>query len=200
MTTPIKHPRCAWPKEDPLMIHYHDHEWGVPLYDDNKLFEFIVLDAFQAGLSWKTILHRREGFRTAFSGFDVKKISKYSEKDITRLLADERIIRNKQKILATVKNATAFLEIQKEFGGFHHFIWQFTNNKTILNGWKSEKDVPARTAESDAMSKALRERGFGFAGSTICYAFMQAAGMVNDHVVHCFRHSQLTGRSTSHKK
>ncbi len=186
--------RCPWPAEDSLMIHYHDNEWGVPLHDDNKLFEFFVLDAFQAGLSWRTILHKRENFRKAFDNYKIKKIANYSKKDFNRLLSDAGIIRNRQKIEAAINNAQKFLEVQKEFGSFDKYIWQFTNNKTIHNKWKSIKELPAKTLESDTMSKSLKEKGFKFVGSTICYAFMQASGMVNDHLVTCFRYKQVNQR------
>lgn len=179
---------CNWPGNDPLMIEYHDNEWGVPLHDDRKLFEFMVLDAFQAGLSWKTILHRRERFRAAFDNFDVVKISKYGENKIQQLMLDSRIIRNQLKIRSTVTNAQAFLKIQKEFGTFDKYIWQFTGGTTKYNHWTELKQIPAKSAESDAMSKDLIKRGFKFVGSTICYAFMQAAGMVNDHMIYCSRH------------
>lgn len=169
------------------MIRYHDEEWGVPLHDDQKLFEFMVLDAFQAGLSWKTILHRREGFRGAFDDFDPLKIAAYDENKILALMKDTRIIRNQAKIRATVGNARAFLEVQKEFGTFDAYIWKFTGGTTIHNRLASLKEMPVSTPESDAMSKDLKKRGFKFAGSTICYAFMQAAGMVNDHVEGCPR-------------
>jgi len=178
---------CNWPGNDPLMIRYHDEEWGVPLHDDRKLFEFMVLDAFQAGLSWKTILHRREGFRAAFDGFDPEIIAAYDEIKISRLMQDTRIIRNQSKIRSTVGNAQAFLKIRDEFGTFDRYIWQFTNGKTINNILTSLYQTPMKSAESDAMSKDLMKRGFKFVGSTICYAFMQAAGMVNDHLVSCFR-------------
>lgn len=180
--------RCPWPKDDAQMIAYHDTEWGIPVHDDKKHFEFIILDTFQAGLSWKTILHRRNGFRECFADFDVIKVSKFSEKQLQKLLTDERIIRNKLKIYGTVKNAKAFLEIQKEFGSFDKYIWKFVNGKTINNKIKTLKDIRATSAESDAMSKDLRKRGFTFAGSTICYAYMQAAGLVNDHLTECFRY------------
>lgn len=183
--------RCVWPGEDELMINYHDHEWGVPVHDDKKLFEFFVLDAFQAGLSWRTILHKRQNFKKAFANFDIKKVSKFTQKDFDRLILDAGIIRNKLKIHATIINAQKFLEIQKEFGSFDKYIWQFTGHKTIQNNWKSTKDLPAKTSQSDAMSLDLKNRGFKFVGSTICYAFMQAAGMVNDHTIDCFRHKQL---------
>jgi len=179
---------CEWPGNDPLMIRYHDEEWGVPLHDDTKLFEFLVLDAFQAGLSWRTVLHKRENFRRAFDQYDVNKIAAYSEPDIQRLLNDAGIIRNKAKINAAVENARRFLEVQKEFGSFDKYIWQFTEGKTIHNKHKILGDLPASTPLSDAMSNDLRKRGFKFVGTTICYAFMQAAGMVNDHLIQCYRH------------
>ncbi len=183
--------RCSWPGNDELMIHYHDNEWGVPLHDDKKLFEFFVLDAFQAGLSWRTVLYKRENFRKAFDNYNIKKIADYKSKDYNRLLNDAGIIRNRQKIQAAIINAQKFLEVQKEFSSFGRYIWQFTDYKTIHNNWKSIKDLPAKTKESDTISKTLKDRGFKFIGSTICYAFMQAAGMVNDHVVDCFRHKEL---------
>lgn len=183
--------RCEWPKDDELMIAYHDHEWGVPLHDDNKLFEFMVLDAFQAGLSWKTILYKRENFREAFAGFDAGKIAKFNEQKISGLMNDAGIIRNNLKIRATVTNAKEFLKIRKEFGSFDKYIWQFTKGKTITNTWKTIKEIPAKSKESDAMSKDLQGRGFKFVGSTICYAFMQAAGMINDHTTDCFRHKKV---------
>jgi len=182
--------RCPWPSNDDLMIRYHDEEWGVPLHDDRKLFEFLVLDAFQAGLSWKTILHRRENFRKAFDNFDPYKIADYDESDFNRLMNDAGIIRNKAKINGTIKNARAFLLVVKEFGSFDKYIWRFTNYQTIVNHWNDNSQVPASTKESDAMSKDMKKRGFAFCGSTICYAFMQAAGLVNDHLTSCFRYSQ----------
>jgi len=185
---------CNWPGNDTLMMEYHDNEWGVPLHDDQKLFEFMVLDAFQAGLSWKTILHRREGFRKAFENFDPAKIAAYSEDKIQELMQDASIIRNQAKIRATVTNAQTFLKVQKEFGNFDKYIWQFTGGKTIHNELTDLKQTPAKSAESDAMSKDLIKRGFKFVGSTICYAFMQAAGMVNDHMVYCSRNQQYKGK------
>lgn len=176
---------CSWPVGDPLMNEYHDTEWGVPLHDDDKLFEFIVLDAFQAGLSWKTILYRRENFRKALDGFDVNKIALYDEAKIQELMQDASIIRNQAKIRSTVTNAKSFIEIQNEFGSFDTYIWQFTNYKTIENRYETTSEIPARSPESDAMSVALKKRGFKFVGSTICYAFMQAAGMINDHLISC---------------
>jgi DNA-3-methyladenine glycosylase I len=182
---------CEWPSGDELMLKYHDEEWGVPLHDDRKLFEFIILDAFQAGLSWKTILHKRKNFEKAFDNFDVGKIAKYKEAKINKLLNDAGIIRNRLKIHATINNAKAFLKVQKEFGSFDKYIWQFTGGKTIINRHKSLKDIQAKSKESDEMSKDLIERGFKFVGSTICYAFMQAAGIVNDHIVSCHRYKEV---------
>ena len=183
--------RCDWTSTNPLMIKYHDEEWGVPLHNDRKLFEFIILDAFQAGLSWNTIINKRKNFRKAFDNFDPVKISKYDAKKINELLNDAGIIRNKMKVNATIQNAKAFLLLKKEFGSFDKYIWQFTGGKTIVNKWKTLKELPAKTKESDAMSKDLKERGFNFVGSTICYAFMQATGMINDHLVTCFRYKEV---------
>jgi DNA-3-methyladenine glycosylase I len=185
-------PRCAWPS-DPLMIQYHDEEWGVPLHNDRKLFEFMVLDAFQAGLSWKTILNKRENFRKAFDNFDPEIIALYDEEKYNSLLADAGIIRNRAKIRATISNARAFLSVQNEFGSFDKYIWSFVGHKPIINSWKSLSELPAKTEVSDKMSKDLTKRGFKFVGSTICYAFMQAAGMVNDHVTTCFRYREVCG-------
>ena len=176
---------CNWPGQDALMLAYHNHEWGVPLHDDRKLFEFLVLDAFQAGLSWRTILYKRENFRRAFEAFDVYKIALYDEAKIQELMQYASIVRNQGKIRATVGNARAFLQVQAEFGSFDKYIWQFTGGKTIDNHPKCNADIPAKSPESDAMSKDLLKRGFKFVGSTICYAFMQAAGMVNDHLEGC---------------
>jgi DNA-3-methyladenine glycosylase I len=192
MTNDQEKPRCAWITDD-LMRQYHDEEWGVPLHDDRKLFEFMVLDAFQAGLSWKTILNKRENFRRAFDHFDPVKVAAYDEKRYEALLNDAGIIRNRAKISATISNAKAFLKVQEEFGSFDNYIWSFTDHKTITNAWNSLSDLPAKTEISDRMSKDLTKRGFKFVGSTICYAFMQAAGMVNDHVVGCFRYKEVTG-------
>jgi DNA-3-methyladenine glycosylase I len=185
--------RCAWPSS-PISIAYHDREWGVPLKDDRKLFEFLVLDAAQAGLSWEIILRKREGFRAAFDDFDPEKIARYDDKKIKELLGDERIIRNRLKIESAISNARAFLAVQKECGSFARYIWQFVEGKPKINARRSLKDIPATSPESDAMSKALKKRGFRFVGSTICYAFMQAAGMVNDHSIDCFRHAELARR------
>ena len=181
--------RCGWARGEQY-VAYHDEEWGVPLHDDRTLFEFLILEGAQAGLSWSTILNKRENYRKAFERFDAKKVARYGEEKIAALLANEGIVRNRLKVNAAVTNAKAFLAVQKEFGTFDAYIWSFTGGKTIQNRWKDK--VPASTAESDAMSKALRKRGFTFVGSTICYAFMQATGMVNDHLVSCFRHKELS--------
>jgi len=185
--------RCGWAKGE-IYIDYHDTEWGVPLHDDRMLFEFIILDGAQAGLSWSTILNKRENYRRAFHNFNPRKVAKYDSRMIQKLLADPSIVRNRLKVASAVQNAKAFLEVQKEFGAFDSYIWQFVGGRTIQNHWRSLKEIPARTAESDAMSKDLKARGFNFVGSTICYAFMQAAGMVNDHLVDCFRHPELAER------
>ncbi|HZK08970.1 MAG TPA: DNA-3-methyladenine glycosylase I [Bacteroidales bacterium] len=191
---------CTWPGNDPLMNEYHDKEWGVPVHDDRKLFEFLVLDAFQAGLSWKTILHRREGFRRAFLNFDAAKIAAFGEDDYNRLLNDSGIIRNRAKIRGTIKNAQMFLKVQKEFGSFDSYIWQFTDGKTIVNHFVDPTQIPTTSPESDAMSKDMKKRGFTFCGSTICYAFMQAAGMVDDHLEGCFRKDDLRLRRKTNKE
>jgi len=186
-------PRCGWPQSK-LALRYHDREWGVPLRDDRKIFEFLILDAAQAGLSWEIILRKREGFRAAFDGFDPGKVARYDRRRVQRLLADPRIIRNRLKVEAAVANARAFLAVQEECGSFARYIWRFVGGRPRVNHRRSLREVPACTPQSDAMSQALRERGFRFVGSTICYAFMQAAGMVNDHTVHCFRHAELARR------
>ena len=183
--------RCFWAGNTERMIAYHDTEWGVPLHDDRKLFEFIVLDGAQAGLSWSTILNKRDNYRAAFDNFDARKVAQYGPEKITTLLADAGIVRNKLKINAAVESAKAFLAIQKEFKTFDAYIWKFTGGKTIQNAWKAHKEIPVRTPEAEAMSKDLLRRGFKFVGPTICYAFMQAAGMVNDHTVDCFRHNEV---------
>lgn len=183
--------RCAWAGTDPLMVAYHDEEWGVPVHDDQKLFEFLVLDAFQAGLSWRTILHKRENFRAAFDGFDAQRIARYGETERARLLADAGIVRNRMKVDATFGNAREFLRLQEEHGSFDAWIWQFTDGRIKRNSWAAMNEIPTKTAESDAMSKALKDEGFKFVGSTICYAFMQAAGMVNDHETGCFRYEEV---------
>jgi DNA-3-methyladenine glycosylase I len=183
--------RCEWPSDDELMLRYHDAEWGVPVHDDRKHFEFLLLDAFQAGLNWSIILKKQENFRKAFDNFDPAKISRYREAKIQKLLNDSGIIRNKLKIRSTITNAKAFLKIQKEFGSFDKFVWQFTGGKQKVNRWKRMKDIPAKSPESDAMSEELKKRGFNFVGSTICYSYMQAAGMVNDHTTSCFRYREV---------
>jgi DNA-3-methyladenine glycosylase I len=182
--------RCGWAKGE-LYIRYHDEEWGVPVHDDRTLFEFLILEGAQAGLSWSTILNKRENYRRAFDGFDPQKVAEYQSKKITSLLVDPGIVRNKLKIASAVANAKAFLRVQEEFGAFDRYVWQFVGGKAIVNPWKVHK-IPARTAESDAMSKDLKRRGFNFVGSTICYAFMQAVGMVNDHAPDCFRYKPLS--------
>lgn len=179
--------RCSWCGEDPLYIQYHDKEWGTPVYSDDKLFEFLILETFQAGLSWITVLRKRENFREAFDQFDYQKIAKYDDKKYHELLQNAGIIRNKLKIKATISNANAFMDIQKEFGSFSKYIWGFVNNKPIVNHWKTMKEIPATTEISDILSTDLKKRGFKFVGSTVIYAHMQATGMVNDHVVDCFR-------------
>ena len=187
--------RCHWAKDgNPLYVSYHDEEWGVPQHDDRVHFEFLILEGAQAGLSWSTILNKRENYRTAFSQFDVRKVAKYDKAKIDGLLLDPGIVRNRLKVEATVINARAFLDVQKEFDSFDEYIWQFVGGKPRRNGWTSHKQVPASTAESDALSKDLKRRGFKFVGSTIMYAFMQATGMVNDHTTNCFRWKQLRGR------
>ncbi len=183
--------RCGWSITDPLMIEYHDNEWGVPVHDDRKHFEFIVLDGAQAGLSWQTVLRKREAYREAFDNFDFGKVARYNEKKIAELLKNPGIIRNKLKINSAVQNAKAFLDVRKEFGTFDKYIWQFVGGSPIHNSWKSIREFPAKTPVSDAMSKDMKKRGFNFVGSTICYAYMQAAGMVNDHTTECFRHKEL---------
>lgn len=184
--------RCDWPGSDELMIKYHDEEWGIPNHDDKKWFEYITLDTFQAGLSWSIVLNKRENFRKAFDNFDPKKIAEYDQTKVDELIQDTGIIRNKLKINATISNAKIFLDVQKEFGTFNKYIWQFVSGKPIVNQWKSIAELPASTSESDKLSADLKNRGFKFVGTTICYAFMQSAGMVNDHLVHCFRYKELT--------
>lgn len=183
--------RCFWVSDDPLYIEYHDTEWGVPVYDDDKLFEFLILETFQAGLSWITILKKRENFRKAFDNFDYKKIAKYTEDKYEELLQNAGIIRNKLKIKATITNAQAFMEVQEEFGTFSKYIWGFTNGKPITNKFEKREEVPATTKLSDAISKDLKKRGFKFVGSTVIYAHMQATGMVNDHTTDCFRYHEV---------
>lgn len=183
--------RCEWAESDPLNLAYHDLEWGVPVHDDKKLFEFLILEGAQAGLSWTTILRKRENYRKAFDSFDVKKIARYESQKISSLLTDSGIIRNKLKIAATIQNAKAFIAIQNEFGSFNKYIWRFVGNKPIKNSLKSLSEYPTKTKEAEAVSKDLLTRGFKFVGPTICYAFMQAVGMVNDHQVQCFRYNEI---------
>lgn len=180
-------PRCTWPSNE-LAIRYHDEEWGRPVHDDRVFFEFLILEGAQAGLSWDTILKKRENYRRAFDGFDPKRIAKYEKRKIAALMADEGIVRNRLKIEATVSNAKAFLELQREFGSFDKYVWQFVGGKPIVSRWTGLKQLPASTPESDALSKDLRKRGFRFVGTTIIYAFMQATGLVNDHLTSCFRY------------
>jgi DNA-3-methyladenine glycosylase I len=189
--------RCTWPGEDPLYLAYHDEEWGVPERDDRALFEKLTLDGFQAGLSWITILRKREGFRRAFAGFEVAKVAAFGARDVGRLLGDASIVRHRGKIEAAIANARAVLEVQGEVGSFAKLLWGFVGGAPKPNAWTATRQVPPETAESRAMSKALKDRGFTFVGPTVCYAFMQAVGMVNDHLTTCFRHSQLSRRSTS---
>jgi DNA-3-methyladenine glycosylase I len=186
--------RCPWASND-LSIRYHDEEWGRPTHDDATLFEFLILEGAQAGLSWDTILKKRDNYRAAFDGFDPAKIARYDRRKIQSLMNNAGIIRNRLKIASAVQNAKAFLKVQDEFGSFEAYIWQFTGGAPIVNSWRSAKQVPARTAESDAMSKNLKKRDFSFVGSTICYALMQAMGMANDHLTGCFRHAQLRPRN-----
>jgi DNA-3-methyladenine glycosylase I len=186
--------RCGWAKND-LSIRYHDQEWGVPQHDDRALFELLILEGAQAGLSWDTILKKRDNYRAAFDNFDAKKVARYDRRKLLALMRDEGIVRNRLKISASVQNARAFLAAQQEFGSFDRYVWQIVGGKPRVNAWKSMKSVPARTAESDAMSKDLKKRGFTFVGSTVCYAFMQATGMVNDHRVDCFRYREVGGEA-----
>ncbi|MFD0868242.1 DNA-3-methyladenine glycosylase I [Paenibacillus residui] len=186
--------RCAWTTDDPLYIQYHDREWGVPVHDDRKLFEMLLLEGMQAGLSWLTILKKRENFRQALDGFNPERIAEYGQADIERLLNNPGIVRNRLKLEATTANARAFLKVQEEFGSFDRYIWGFVGGEPIINHWNAIQEVPASTAESDRMSKDLKSRGFKFVGSTICYAYMQAAGMVNDHTADCFLYAGRAGR------
>jgi len=185
--------KCEWNFNDPRMEKYHDEEWGTPVHDDQLLFEHLILDGFQAGLSWQTILKKRENFREAFDGFDVQKIARYQAEKVETLLRNTGIIRNRLKIEATCTNAKIYMAIQEEFGSFNHYIWQFTKGKTIHNEFNELRAIPARTSLSDTISKDLKSRGFKFAGSTIIYAFLQAVGIVNDHLPHCFRYRELRG-------
>jgi len=181
--------RCTWPTNE-LAIAYHDKEWGVPLHDDQRLFEFLILEGAQAGLSWDTILRKRENYRDAFDGFDVNKVARYTDKKVEKLLQNEGIIRNRLKIASAISNANAFLKVQKEFGSFDDYIWSFVDGKPIMNKWKDSSEIPVTSTVSDTISKDLKKRGFNFVGSTIMYAHMQATGMVNDHLVSCFRYKQ----------
>ena len=187
----MKRKRCAWANSDPLYAKYHDEEWGVPVHDDRKLFEFLILEGFQAGLSWRTVLHKRENFRKAFAEFEVQEVARFNEGRIGRLMNNAGIIRNQLKIRAAVQNARAFLDVQQKYGSFDSFIWQFTDGRPLVNHWQTEEQVPASTELSDKISKELKSLGFKFVGTTICYAHMQATGMVNDHTVDCFRHAEL---------
>ena len=183
--------RCKWAGTDPLMIAYHDQEWGTPLHDDRRLFEFLTLEGAQAGLSWMTILKKRDNFRQALDGFHPERVAGYGDEKIAQLLQDKGIIRNRLKLKAAVANAQAFLEVQAEFGSFDRYIWQFVDHEPVQNHWNSMKEIPAKTPSSETMSKDMKSRGFRFVGPTICYAFMQAVGMVNDHIVDCFRHTEV---------
>ncbi|MFQ5995084.1 MAG: DNA-3-methyladenine glycosylase I [Acidiferrobacterales bacterium] len=183
--------RCQWATDSELMITYHDREWGVPVHDDRQLFEFLVLEGAQAGLSWSTILSKRQGYVKAYDNFDPGKVARYGQPKVRELLANSAIVRNRSKVLASIENAKAFLQVQNEFGSFDNYVWQFVDGTPKQNAWRSGRTVPARSRESEAMSKDLRKRGFKFVGATICYAFMQAVGMVNDHTVECFRYRKL---------
>jgi len=185
--------RCAWMGDDIPMLRYHDDEWGVPVREDRKWFEFLVLDAFQAGLSWRTVLHKREAFRRVFHDFDPQKVARMTDKAVAQALQDKAIIRNRLKIQATVKNARAFLKLQEKNGAFDAFVWSFTDGRTIHNAWKHMDQIPAFSPLSDRVSKALKAEGFSFVGTTICYSLLQAAGVVNDHLVHCYRYKELGG-------
>ena len=185
--------RCSWGDSDPLYIDYHDQEWGAPVHDDRLLFEHLILDGAQAGLSWLTILKKREGYRRAFDNFEIATVAAYTQADVERLMADPGIVRNRRKIEAAIRNARATLKIIEEFGSFDAFLWSYVGGTPVQNAWRSLEELPARSEVSDRMSKDLKKRGFNFVGSTICYAFMQASGLVNDHLVHCFRHQELGG-------
>jgi DNA-3-methyladenine glycosylase I len=189
MVPPIQ--RCPWSGSDPLYVDYHDKEWGVPVHDDRKLFEFLVLEGMQAGLSWLTILRKRENFRLAFAGFDPEKVAQFGKREVARLMADAGIVRNELKILSAVTNAKALLRVREELGSFDQYLWQFVDGAPRINRRRAMKDIPATTPQSDAMSRDLKKRGFKFVGSTICYAHMQATGMVNDHITSCFRYRDL---------
>jgi len=184
-------PRCAWPANDPQMLRYHDQEWGVPVHDDRKHFEFLILEGAQAGLSWRTVLHKRAAYRLAFAGFDPRRVARFDARKVRTLMNNVGIIRNRLKIESAISNARAFLAVQKEFGSFDRYVWRFVGGRSIVNHWATLRDIPARTPESDALSDDLKQRGFRFVGSTIVYAHMQATGLVNDHLVHCYRHRAL---------
>lgn len=192
--------RCKWAGEDPLYCDYHDKEWGIPVHDDRMLFEFLILEGAQAGLSWITILKKRENYREAFDGFDPIKIANYNSQKIETLMLNPGIVRNRRKIEATITNAKIYLDIQKEYGSFNKYIWSFVDHCTMVNHWESMEQLPAQTAESELMSKTLKKKGFKFVGPTICYAFMQAIGMVNDHTIDCFRHQQLINNIKTENK
>ena len=191
MSKAARQKRCSWCGKDALYVAYHDQEWGVPLHDEQKLFEFLILEGAQAGLSWLTILKKRDAYRKAYYQFDIEKVARFNSRSIERLMNNSGIVRNRLKIEASINNARAFLEVQNEFGSFDKFIWQYVDHQPIQNQWKRLRDIPALTRESEQMSKDLQQRGFRFVGPTICYAFMQAVGMVNDHVTGCFRHKQV---------
>lgn len=195
----LAHPRCAWAGTDPLYVQYHDEEWGVPVHDDRRLFEMLTLEGAQAGLSWLTILRKREHYRRAFAGFDPARVARYGARDVARLLRDPGIVRNRLKIAATVTNARAFLAVQAEHGSFDRYLWGFVDGRPVLNHWRSPREVPARTELSDRLSGDLRKRGFRFVGSTICYAYLQAIGMVQDHTTDCFRHRQRATKTRKRK-
>lgn len=187
-------PRCSWPANDAQMLHYHDHEWGVPVHDDRKHFEFLILEGAQAGLSWRTVLHKRAAYRKAFANFDPRRVARFAAREVQALLKNSGIIRNRLKIESAITNARAFLAVQKEFGSFDRYVWRFVGGRPIVNRWQTLRELPARTAESDALSADLKKRGFRFVGSTIIYAHMQATGMVNDHLQHCFCYRALAQR------
>jgi DNA-3-methyladenine glycosylase I len=195
VTNPRSTVRCPWCLRSPLYTRYHDREWGVPVHSDRKLFEFLVLEGAQAGLSWETILNKRAAYRRAFDRFDPEQVARYDRRRIARLLADPGIVRNRLKVESAVSNARAFLAVREEFGSFDRYMWRFVDGAPRQNAWRTLRQVPPRTAQSDALSRDLRQRGFRFVGSTICYAHMQATGMVNDHLVSCFRHGELGGRA-----
>ncbi len=189
--------RCAWCGTDPLYVAYHDNEWGVPVHDDRHLFEMLVLEGAQAGLSWLTILRKRESYRKAFDGFDIEAVARYSDSDLARLLADPGIVRNRLKVASAIRNARCVLDLRDKHGSLDAFLWRYVDGDPVQNTWRALAEIPISTAQSDRMSRDLRRRGFNFVGSTICYAFMQSVGMVNDHVVDCFRHAEIRCRSSS---